>query len=397
MLFCFELKKMLFTRKGLFVLVICLVLKTAFLFAFPKLIDERIRLSRKQYDKILDMVWGESSDEKDRFLIESFDACKAILDSRDRMQEQYRAGEITEEEWQEYCTEYDQANLHENALEILHEKAEAFSYMMKVLAEGSSGTEEVDGDDSGITEADNDGLRTRKADGDRPNMGNTDTGKVLSRPWYMDEYGWQTVFTLLRFPDVFLLVFVLLAAVQAFSAEDASGMLPILMSSAKGRRELYLCKVGALTLVTFAAAVFGGVLELLIFQARGFLADGGVPLYSITIFSKTWLNLSLLQGYYLCLFVRCVVLTMFSLLILGISVWIRGAGNLIMLSLMLLVIPFLFLTSRMALFTYSVLISGTEILKLSAASDIPVKIPAITMSLCSILAVILGMMRYTEG
>ena len=354
MLFLFELKKMLFTRKGLFVLVICLVLKTAFLFAFPKLIDERIRLSRKQYDKYLDVVQGESSDEKDRFLTESYEACKEILDSRDRMQEQYRTGEITEEEWQEYCEAYDQANLHENALEILNEKAEAFSYMSEVEP-------------------------------------------TLPRPWYMDEYGWQTVFTLLRFPDVFLLVVVLLAAVQAFSAEDASGMLPILMSAAKGRRELFLCKVGALALVTFAAAALFGALEYLVFQIRGFLADGGVPLYSIKLFSRTWLDLTLAQGYLICLLVRCVVLTMFSLLIFGVSVWIRGAGNLIVLAVLLLAVPFLFLTSRIVLFTYPVLASGTEMLKLSAESDIPVSVPVMTMSLCSVTAVLLGMVRYVDG
>ena len=355
MLFCFELKKMLFTRRGIFVLAICLILKTAFLFAFPKLIDERIRLSRKQYDKYLGMVQGESSDEKNRFLIETYEQCKETLDSRDRMQEDYLTGKITEKEWQEYCTAYDQANLHENALEILHEKAEAFSYM----AEAADPT--------------------------------------LPKPWYMDEYGWQTVFTLLRFPDISLLVFVLLSAVQAFSSEDASGMLPILMSSAKGRRELYLCKAGTLALVTFAAAASVEALEFLIFHVRGFLADGGVPLYSIKLFSRTWLDLTLAQGYLICLLVRCVVLTMFSLLIFGVSVWIRGAGNLIVLAVLLLAVPFLFLTSRIVLFTYPVLASGTEMLKLSAESDIPVSVPVMTMSLCSMTAVLLGLVRYVDG
>ena len=108
------------------------------------------------------------------------------------------------------------------------------------------------------------------------------------------------------------------------------------------------------------------------------------------------MDLRLCQGFLLCLFVRCVILSMFSLLILGISVWIRGAGSLIVLSLMLLVIPFLFLNSRMTLFTYAVLLSGTEMLKLSAEADIPAGIPVITMSLCSLLAVMLGMMKYVE-
>ncbi len=373
MLFCFELRKMLFTRRGIFVLLICLVLKAAFLFAFPKLIDERILLSRKQYDKYLTMVRGESSDEKNRFLTDSYEECKEILDSRDRIQEQYRAGELAEAEWQEYCAAYDQANLHINALEILHEKAEAFSDMPDAAEKSPE-----------------------RADGERRSLGKTGNGFALPKPWYLDEYGWQTVFILLRFPDVFLLVFVLLTAVQTFSSEDASGMLPILMSSAKGRRALFLCKIGALALICFASAAFGGALEFFIFHVRGFLEGGEAPLYSITIFKRSWLDLRLDQGYLLCLFVRCVILTVFGLLILGISVWIRGAGSLIVLSLMLLVIPFLFLTSRMALFTYAVLLSGTEMLKLSAEADIPAGIPVITMSLCSLLAVMLGMMKYVE-
>ena len=174
-------------------------------------------------------------------------------------------------------------------------------------------------------------------------------------------------------------------------------MLPVLMSAAKGRQELFLCKIWALTAVSFFGAALGGLSELLVFHVRGFLPDGSVPLYSITIFSEARIALSLMQGYFLCLAVRCIILNMFSLLILGISAWIRSAGNLIMLSLMLLTLPFLFLTCRMALFTYPVLLSGTELLSLCAEYDIPASVPVIAMSLCSTAAVILGMMKYADG
>ena len=48
---------------------------------------------------------------------------------------------------------------------------------------------------------------------------------------YIYEYGWQTVFALLQFPDVFLLFGLLVLTAQCFPAEVSSGMLPVLLAA----------------------------------------------------------------------------------------------------------------------------------------------------------------------
>ena len=53
-----EMKKTLMTQRGIWVLLVCLVLKLAFLCAFPEQKDRRIVLSQKQYDKYLYQLYG---------------------------------------------------------------------------------------------------------------------------------------------------------------------------------------------------------------------------------------------------------------------------------------------------------------------------------------------------
>ena len=49
----YELKKMMLMQKGVFLLLICFLLKVIFLCVFPEQKDPRIVLSQKQYDKYL--------------------------------------------------------------------------------------------------------------------------------------------------------------------------------------------------------------------------------------------------------------------------------------------------------------------------------------------------------
>ena len=51
MLWRFELKKALINQKGVWILLLCLLLKLVALNVFPEQKDSRIKLSQKQYDK----------------------------------------------------------------------------------------------------------------------------------------------------------------------------------------------------------------------------------------------------------------------------------------------------------------------------------------------------------
>ena len=350
MLWQCEVKKMLLTHKGLWILLVCLVLKLAFLWVFPEQKDSRILLSQKQYDKFLLELHGENTPEKSNWILSEYESYKQIRDSYQEMQEQYARGEITEEEWNTYTQALNQADLKINSAAIFAEKAEQF----------------------------------------------LEQPEDLPPAHYIYEYGWQTVFTLLRFPDVFLLVAVLLLSAQCFSAEAAGGMLPVLLAARRGRRQLFAVKLLALLAVCLGGCVLSGWLEWAVFARRGWLNDGGAPLYSVTWMRDCPLELTLEQGYGLCLAVRTLAALLFAVMIFGLSVWIRGGANLIFTGLCLLALPLLW-DGPAALFTYSGLLCGSGMLLWLGQSGMPLAVPLAVTGACSAAAAFFGAKRHDRG
>ncbi len=87
-----EMKKTLMTQRGIWVLLVCLVLKLAFLCAFPEQKDRRIVLSQKQYDKYLYQLYGENTREKSDWILAEYKTCKEVKDSQEAMQGKYARG-----------------------------------------------------------------------------------------------------------------------------------------------------------------------------------------------------------------------------------------------------------------------------------------------------------------
>ena len=350
MLWRYELKKALLNQKGIWILLVCLILKLVFLSAFPEQKDARILLSQKQYNKYLLQLHGEDTLEKSTWIIEEYEHFKEIKGMRSQMQEQFARGEISEEEWKRYTEELNLAELKLNSAAIFAEKAEQFSAQKEELPPAH----------------------------------------------YIYEYGWQTVYTLLRFPDVFLLFPLLLMVAQSFPAEGMSGMLPVLLSCRNGRRKLYRAKLFSLLAVCAAAcAVFGG-LEWAVFTCRGWLNDAATPLYSITIFAECPLELTLIQGYGLCLVIRFLVTAGFVVLVFGVSVWVQNTSNLLFAGLCLLALPMLWSGGTM-LFTHSGLLRGTNMLLWLGKLEIPLWLPMLTISAYSIIMAFLGRRRLEKG
>lgn len=121
-----EMKKTLMTQRGIWVLLVCLVLKLAFLCAFPEQKDRRIVLSQKQYDKYLDQLYGENTREKSDWILAEYKTCKEVKDSQEAMQGKYARGELTDAQWEAYTQALTQADLHINSAQIFAEKAEQF-------------------------------------------------------------------------------------------------------------------------------------------------------------------------------------------------------------------------------------------------------------------------------
>lgn len=169
MLYRCELKKSLVTYQGAWILAVCLLLKLALLCAFPEQKDPRILLSQKQYDNYLTQLYGENTRAKSDWILGERQHIKDVLDREEAMWERYARGELSEAEWDAYGEELRLARLHRNAVEIFGEKADQFSAQPEDIPPAH----------------------------------------------YIYEYGWQTVFTLLRFPDIFLLSAILLLTAQS--------------------------------------------------------------------------------------------------------------------------------------------------------------------------------------
>jgi len=350
MLWRYELKKTLINQKGVWILLVCLLLKLVVLNVFPEQKDSRIRLSQKQYDKYLAQLQGENTPEKSNWILTEYAHFKAVRGQYQQMLDAYSFGALSDEEWETYSNAYAEAELKINSAGIFAEKAEQF------IAQPQD----------------------------------------LPPAHYIYEYGWQSVFTLLQFPDIFLLFGILLLTAQCFPAESQSGILPVLLAARNGRKKLYRAKLGMLLTVNVVAfAVFAAV-EWAVFQHRGWMNDGNVPLYSITIFAECPLNMTLIQGYIQCLWVRLFAALAFTVVMFGLSVFLRSITESLFTGLCLLALPMLW-DGEVMLFTHSGLLRGTKMLLWQGENAMALWLPLTVVGIYSALVAFLGRRGIERG
>ena len=346
----YELKKTLLNQKGVWILLACLVLKIILLAVFPEQKDSRILLTQRQYDKYLAQLQGENTPEKSDWILTEYAGFQQTKGQYGGMLEAYSAGELTEEEWKIFTEAYTEAELKMNSAAIFAEKTEQFL--------------------------------EQPAD--------------VPAAHYIYEYGWQSVYTLLQFPDVFLLFGILLLTALSLPSEYMSGMMPVLLSCRNGRRQLYLAKLGSLlTVCLISCAIFGGV-EWAAFQYRGWMNDGHVPLYSVTIFAECTLDMTLLEGYWLTQLVRLGGTVLFTVLLFGLSVWVRSTTELLFAGLCLLLVPMLWDGGAM-LFTHSGLLRGTKMLLWQKSMGLKLWIPGLTVAGYSAVCAFFSEKRLSKG
>lgn len=350
MLWKAEVKKILLVNKGVLILLVCLLAKILFLGVFPEMKDPRIALSQKQYDKYLKELYGESTAQKNEWVQMEYAQCLETIEKRETVEAQYANGDISEEAYREYGKALELAYLHKNAAQIFSEKADQF----------------------------------------------TAQDQELPPSWYLYEYGWQTIFFLQQFPDVFLLVGLLLLSAQCFTMEAAAGMLPVLLSAKSGKQTLFFVKLLALLAVGLvSAAVFSGA-EVLMFFTRGWCNDAQAPLYSVSLMTNCQLPLSLGAGYGVALSIRLFASLLFTMVIYGLSVWMKNSINTVFAGMCLLILPLLF-GGSVIVFTHSGLLCGARILNILGAETIPAAVPLAAVMGYSVLLAVFAFRRYQRG
>lgn len=139
------------------------------------------------------------------------------------MQGKYARGELTDAQWEAYTQALTQADLHINSAQIFAEKAEQFLKQPEDIPPAH----------------------------------------------YIYEYGWQTVFALLQFPDVFLLFGLLVLTAQCFPAEVSSGLLPVLLAPERTAEAVSWEAAGSAHCGTLCPPVISNGLEWAVFSLRG--------------------------------------------------------------------------------------------------------------------------------
>lgn len=350
MLWKAEVKKILLVRKGLLLLAVCLLAKLLLLGVFPEMKDGRISLSQNQYNKYLRELYGESTPEKNAWVIGDYARCLETINQRETMEGKYARNEISEETYREYTENLNLAYLHRNAAQIFSEKAAQFE----------------------------------------------EQNENTTPAWYLYEYGWQTIFSLQQFPDIFLLLGLLLLAAQSFTSESAAGILPVLLSAKNGKSRLFFAKLLALLFVgLIAALVFGGA-EVLVFHLRGWSNDARAPIYSVSLMAKCRLSLSLGAGYGAALLIRLYVSLLFSAVVYGLSVWLRNPINTMFAGMCLLLVPLL-LGGNGLIFTHGGLLCGTRTLNALAPEAASAIVPLAVVTGYSCLVLFLSLQRHKKG
>lgn len=349
-LFRYELHKSLISEKGILLLILCLLLETTVLLWLPEQIDDRIRISRKQYDRLLLQYEGESSAEKETEILERRAETLAVLNAYEDELEAWNSGERTEAEWQEFSDRFKEASLIRNAIEIFAEKAEAF-----LLQEGG-----------------------RKS-------------------WFFDDRGWNTIFLFLKYPNVFLLVFVVYISLRSGQYETENGTLPMILVSKRAWPEVFLTKTMVVVLLSVTAVLLFSFEEYLVFSFRGFLAEGRVPIGSIPCFYEYASDLSLAEAYCCAMLFRAIAVVLVSTAAYGTGILIQRFLYSAAVSVIVLVVPYV---SRAVLgegflFTWTCWLSGVDLLRLlSSAAGGMIALSGCMVAAISIALLMLSVKKY---
>lgn len=297
-LFLYELKKLLLTEKGLWILLGAALLSAALMFFFPEQRDARIVHAHKKYDEYLSRYYGPDTAEKQTEIRTRAEEVLNTLGAFVENRTAYQSGKMKEDEWSAYIRAYELALQEEAASDIFFEKAERFERWSE----------------TGIT------------------------------PDYIDEYGWETSFFLTGFPAVFSLIALVLLASRSMPMEFETGMFPVLYASAKGRRELKAAKLLTVAVSALSLGFVTGAFDLLAFSVRGFLNDPGTASASVKWFAEASEGQRpLISSLLMTELLRLLGLLLTAILTYSLSVFLRNSRTVILLMLVLLFIPLLLL------------------------------------------------------
>lgn len=130
---------------------------------------------------------------------------------------------------------------------------------------------------------------------------------------YYDTTGYEAYFSY-DFSALLILLFLLVSITPIFSEEREVRMNLLILSSPNGKRSTTKAKLLSVATITFGVAILFILLDFLLFFFLFNLEGGSNPLYSLTSFAYTPLNVSILQYVFISSFLKLIGSLFFGLL-----------------------------------------------------------------------------------
>lgn len=352
-----ELHRLLAINRIIFILVGCLLLKVLLVNLVPEMKDPRIKLSHRQYDYYLEILYGEDTEEKQQFILTEYDTFRALYESFSSMRELYDNGQLTDDEWSAFVEEYHSAEIRLPALTIFKEKLEEFQQVYPY--------------------------------------------DTIDPPQYFYDYGWKTYFTYLAFPDVLAVLSMLLLAVQVFGGDISMGAVNLLRSTRNGKEKLFLSRT---VLCIFGSVVISAVhmaVEYVMFSLRMPLNDAAAPLYSLPNFAGVPFPTSIITGLLLAYLFRALGLCLIGLFVLYLSILLKNMVSTLCCTVAAVALPLLLnsLPDGAIAYTYTGFLTGGDIIKnyVNMANPLFCLLPLLVLLLISLLLFLSAKRVYQNG
>lgn len=271
-IFAFELKKIMWTQKGLFYILAVLLLGTFRLAASDIPQNSSMEQYHSEYEQYLKKVCGICTEDTEMFLEQEAAVITNANHNRQELAEQYYSGSITKEEYERESKKLNAVTANENGFEVIYQQ-----YLY--ICENSANR------------------------------------------YFLQTNGWSGLFSSQTL-DFSLFLVVLFLVTAAFCSEYSCQMDTLILTSKEGLKSTR-CKLIIVIVSTLSLCVLTALIRYTFFAMKYGLPCGNYPMQSIVIFGTGTKELSLLDAYLTITALRCFGYVFFAVLLLFLSTLVK--------------------------------------------------------------------------
>ncbi|TCO72166.1 ABC transporter permease [Marinisporobacter balticus] len=286
----YEMKKMYIHQKGILFVGLFIVLSMILLFVRDKPVNLSFEESRSQYDVYLEKVEGRLTEQTEQFLLDESHKINQAKINLDKVYDSYYDGNITEDDFLQERNHLEEVLYNQDGFERIFEQ---YLYV-------------------------------------RENP---------EQRYFLYTNGWDGLLSNDNL-DFLIVLLILVLVTPVFCHEYQCAMNSLGLTMEKGGRHQAICKI-LLVLVSVAVLVlFSFGFRYLFFSLKYGLKNGAYPLQSLSYYSTTTKNVSLMETFIYTSMIKLLGYISFSALILFLSVWIKRYTLTLFASTAVILLPF---------------------------------------------------------